>query len=38
MDHMGRALHLAERALGWCSPNPGVGAVLAVGDEVVGEG
>ncbi|MSQ24084.1 MAG: bifunctional diaminohydroxyphosphoribosylaminopyrimidine deaminase/5-amino-6-(5-phosphoribosylamino)uracil reductase RibD [Chloroflexi bacterium] len=35
---MGRALRLAERALGWCSPNPAVGAVLTRGDQVVGEG
>lgn len=38
MDHMGRALELAERALGWCSPNPAVGAVLVRDDEIVGEG
>lgn len=38
MDRMGRALQLAERALGWCSPNPAVGAVIARDDEVVGEG
>ena len=35
---MRRALGLAEQALGWCSPNPAVGAVLVQGDEVVGEG
>jgi diaminohydroxyphosphoribosylaminopyrimidine deaminase / 5-amino-6-(5-phosphoribosylamino)uracil reductase len=38
LDHMGRALELAQRALGWCSPNPAVGAVLVRDGEVVGEG
>ena len=28
MDFMQRALELAQRAQGWCSPNPAVGAVL----------
>src|SRR5204863_4887493 len=32
------ALQLAERALGWCSPNPAVGAVLVRDGEIVGEG
>ncbi len=35
---MARALDLAAQALGWCSPNPGVGAVLVRGDQIVGEG
>src|SRR3954471_1742538 len=35
---MARALRLAENALGWCSPNPAVGAVLVRDDEIVGEG
>ncbi|MEA2640369.1 MAG: diaminohydroxyphosphoribosylaminopyrimidine deaminase, partial [Chloroflexota bacterium] len=35
---MTRALELAERALGWCSPNPAVGAVLMRDGEIVGEG
>ncbi|MBI4328728.1 MAG: bifunctional diaminohydroxyphosphoribosylaminopyrimidine deaminase/5-amino-6-(5-phosphoribosylamino)uracil reductase RibD [Chloroflexi bacterium] len=38
MDHIQRALALAERALGSVSPNPAVGAVLVRGGEVVGEG
>ena len=36
--HMGLALSLAERAVGWVSPNPPVGAVLVRDGEVVGEG
>src|SRR5689334_9532515 len=35
---MGRALELAERARGWCSPNPAVGAVLVLDGQIVGEG
>lgn len=35
---MKRALELAERGRGWVEPNPVVGAVLARGGEVVGEG
>src|SRR5262245_12790723 len=35
---MGRALELAERALGTCSPNPAVGAVLVNDGRIVGEG
>lgn len=35
---MHRAIELAERAWGRVSPNPLVGAVVAGGDEVVGEG
>src|SRR4051794_34256448 len=38
VEYMGRALDLAERALGWCSPNPAVGAVLVRDGEIVGEG
>lgn len=38
MDYMARALQLASRALGRCSPNPAVGAVLVLDGEVVGEG
>jgi diaminohydroxyphosphoribosylaminopyrimidine deaminase/5-amino-6-(5-phosphoribosylamino)uracil reductase len=36
--HLRRALGLAERGRGRVSPNPLVGAVLARGDEVIGEG
>lgn len=35
---MRRALELAERGRGLTSPNPMVGAVVVVGDEIVGEG
>ncbi|MBI4212773.1 MAG: bifunctional diaminohydroxyphosphoribosylaminopyrimidine deaminase/5-amino-6-(5-phosphoribosylamino)uracil reductase RibD [Chloroflexi bacterium] len=35
---MSRALDLATQALGWCSPNPGVGAVLVRDGAIVGEG
>lgn len=38
LDFMQRALQLAERAKGWSSPNPAVGAVLVADGEVVGEG
>ena len=38
MDFMGRALQLAERALGISSPNPAVGAVLVKDGRIVGEG
>jgi pyrimidine deaminase RibD-like protein len=38
MDYMARALQLASRALGRCSPNPAVGAVLVRDGEVIGEG
>lgn len=39
-DHrlMARALRLAKRGIYTARPNPNVGCVLAVGDEVVGEG
>lgn len=37
-DHMARALALARSALGTTSPNPPVGAILARGGRVVGEG
>jgi diaminohydroxyphosphoribosylaminopyrimidine deaminase/5-amino-6-(5-phosphoribosylamino)uracil reductase len=36
--HLRRALELAERGRGRVSPNPLVGAVIARGDEVIGEG
>lgn len=36
--HMRRALALAEQGWGQTAPNPMVGAVVAIGDEVVGEG
>ncbi|MEO8290487.1 MAG: bifunctional diaminohydroxyphosphoribosylaminopyrimidine deaminase/5-amino-6-(5-phosphoribosylamino)uracil reductase RibD [Gaiellaceae bacterium] len=38
MTHLERALELAERGRGTTHPNPVVGAVVAAGDEVVGEG
>lgn len=38
IDPMERALELARQALGWCSPNPAVGAVLVRDGQVVGEG
>src|SRR4051812_27798429 len=38
MDFMARALQLASRAAGTCSPNPAVGAVLVRDGAVVGEG
>lgn len=38
MDYMARALQLASRALGTCSPNPAVGAVLVRDGQIVGEG
>ena len=37
-DSMRLALAEAERALGWSSPNPAVGAVIVRGGEVVGVG
>src|SRR5919204_2584527 len=37
-DYMARALRLAALALGRCSPNPAVGAVLVREGAVVGEG
>ena len=36
--HLRRALELAERGRGRVSPNPLVGAVVARGDDVIGEG
>lgn len=36
--HMARAIELARRGLGWCSPNPAVGAVLVRDGQVIGEG
>ena len=38
MTHLARALELAERGRGTTHPNPVVGAVIAHGDSVVGEG
>src|SRR5262245_55856638 len=38
VDYMGRALQLAERALGIGSPNPAVGALLVQDGRIVGEG
>ena len=38
MTHLERALELAERGRGTTHPNPVVGAVVAHGDDVVGEG
>src|SRR5919202_1685665 len=38
MSYMVRALDLAERAKGWCNPNPAVGAVLVRDGRIVGEG
>lgn len=35
---MDRALDLGRQALGWCSPNPAVGAVVVRDGRVVGEG
>ncbi len=35
---MRRALSLARKGAGWASPNPMVGAVVAHGDTIVGEG
>ena len=36
--YMAQALAEADRALGWSSPNPAVGAVVVQGGEVVGRG
>jgi diaminohydroxyphosphoribosylaminopyrimidine deaminase / 5-amino-6-(5-phosphoribosylamino)uracil reductase len=36
--HLARAIELAERGAGRVSPNPVVGAVIARGEEVLGEG
>ena len=38
IDHMRRALELAERGRGWVEPNPLVGAVVVRDGRVVGEG
>jgi diaminohydroxyphosphoribosylaminopyrimidine deaminase / 5-amino-6-(5-phosphoribosylamino)uracil reductase len=38
MEYMERALELGTRALGWCSPNPAVGAVIERDGVIVGEG
>ncbi len=36
--YMGRAIALARKGIGWCSPNPPVGAVLVKDGAVIGEG
>ena len=36
--HLARAIEIAEQGRGWVSPNPLVGAVIAYGDGVLGEG
>ena len=36
--YMRRALELAKRGEGWCSPNPMVGAVIVKDGEIIGEG
>jgi len=38
LKYMKRALELARRGLGRTSPNPAVGAIVVVGDEIAGEG
>src|ERR1700743_1079226 len=38
LQHLSRTVELARRGLGSVKPNPGVGAVVARGGEVVGEG
>ena len=35
--YMRRALELAKRGEGWCSPNPMVGAVIVKDGEIIGE-
>jgi diaminohydroxyphosphoribosylaminopyrimidine deaminase/5-amino-6-(5-phosphoribosylamino)uracil reductase len=35
---MARALELARQGIGWCSPNPPVGAVIVADGEIIGEG
>ncbi len=37
-EYWQRAIQLAERGLGWTSPNPAVGAVLVKDGRVIGEG
>lgn len=37
-DYMGLALELAERGMGWTSPNPMVGAVLVKDGRIIGQG
>src|SRR5437764_1871691 len=36
--HLARAIELAERGVGHVKPNPAVGAVVARGESVLGEG
>ncbi|GAC1487821.1 MAG: hypothetical protein NVS1B9_07720 [Solirubrobacteraceae bacterium] len=38
LAHLQRAIELAARGLGRVNPNPVVGAVVAVGERVIGEG
>jgi len=35
---LARAIELASRGIGYVTPNPNVGAVIARGDEIVAEG
>src|SRR5437763_547140 len=37
-QHLDRAIELAQRGVGWATPNPNVGAVVARDGAVVGEG
>ena len=36
--YMRRALKLAEKGMGWTSPNPMVGAVIVKNGRIIGEG
>lgn len=38
IEYMRLALQLAEKGLGWTSPNPMVGAVIVKNDEIIGQG
>ena len=37
-EYMRRALKLAEKGMGWTSPNPMVGAVIVRDGRIIGEG
>ena len=37
-DYMRLALELAERGLGWTSPNPMVGALIVKDGQIIGQG
>ena len=37
-DYMALALSLAERGVGWASPNPMVGAVIVKDGKIIGHG